>query len=108
MRGVAYDPALRAKLMALHQQGVTLKELSHQSGIARPILSRWWARYRDGDWEALQPYSRRPLHSPKRIRLGTGSHRSRGRSRARYRSTHSGSLWTKSFAPALSSSCQTL
>lgn len=67
MRGVAYDPALRAKLMALHQQGVSLKELSDQSGIARPILSRWWARYRDGDWEALQPYSRRPLHSPKRI-----------------------------------------
>ena len=69
MRGVAYDPVLRAKLMALHQQGVTLQELSQQSGIARPVLSRWWARYGDGDWEALQPYSRRPQHSPTRIAL---------------------------------------
>jgi transposase InsO family protein len=67
MRGVAHDPVLRAKLMALHQQGVTLHQLSQQSSIARPILSRWWARYRDGDWEALQPYSRRPDHSPTRI-----------------------------------------
>lgn len=67
MRGVAHDPVLRAKLMALHQQGVTLNQLSQQYGIARPILSRWWARYRDGDWEALQPYSRRPDHSPSRI-----------------------------------------
>ena len=67
MRGVAHDPILRAKLMALHQQGVSLQELSRQSGIARPVLSRWWKRYRDGDWEALQPYSRRPEHSPTRI-----------------------------------------
>lgn len=69
MRGVAHDPVLRAKLMALHQQGVTLNQLSQQYGIARPVLSRWWARYRDGDWEALQPYSRRPDHSPSRISL---------------------------------------
>lgn len=67
MRGVAHDPILRAKLMALHQQGVSLQELSRQSGIARPVLSRWWKRYRDGDWEALQPYSRRPDHFPTRI-----------------------------------------
>jgi len=67
MRGVAHDPILRAKLMALHEQGVSLQELSRESGIARPVLSRWWARYRGGDWEALQPYSRRPQHSPTRI-----------------------------------------
>jgi transposase InsO family protein len=67
MRGVAYDPVLRAKLMALHEQGVPLQELSQHYGIARPVLSRWWARYRDGDWAALQPHSRRPQHSPTRI-----------------------------------------
>src|SRR5215471_2163193 len=67
MRGVAHDPILRAKLMALHEQGVSLNQLSREHGIARPVLSRWWARYRGGDWEALQPYSRRPQHSPTRI-----------------------------------------
>src|SRR5690348_14125960 len=67
MRGVAHDPAFRAKLMALHQQGVSLHQLSQQFHLARPVLSRWWARYRDGDWEALQPYSRRPDRSPTRI-----------------------------------------
>jgi Winged helix-turn helix len=67
MRGVAHDPVLRGKLMALHRQGVTLHQLSQQYSIARPILSRWGARYRDGDWEALQPYSRRPDFSPTRI-----------------------------------------
>src|SRR5215472_8209499 len=67
MRGVAHDPVLRAKLMALHEQGVSLNQLSRDNDIARPVLSRWWARYRGGDWEALQPYSRRPQHSPTRI-----------------------------------------
>ena len=71
MRGVAHDPILRAKLMALHQQGVSLTELSREYDIARPVLSRWWARYRGGDWEALQPYSRRPQHSPTRISSAT-------------------------------------
>jgi transposase InsO family protein len=67
MRGVAHDPMLRAKLMALHEQGVSLTALSEQSGIARPVLSRWWARYRVGDWPALQPRSRRPQHSPTQL-----------------------------------------
>jgi transposase InsO family protein len=66
MRGVAHDPVLRAKLMALHEQGVLLSGLSMQYGIARPVLSRWWARYQVGDLAALQPRSRRPHHSPTR------------------------------------------
>ena len=28
MRGVAYDPVFRAKLMAMHQEGVAFKALS--------------------------------------------------------------------------------
>jgi hypothetical protein len=47
MRGVAHDPVLRAKLMALHEQGVPLQELSEARGIARPVLSRWCATASD-------------------------------------------------------------
>jgi hypothetical protein len=43
MRGVAHDPVLRAKLMALHERGVPLAVLSEQHETARPVLSRWWA-----------------------------------------------------------------
>jgi len=64
MRGVAHDPILRAKLMASHEHGVSLAALSAQFGIARPVLSRWWARYRGADLAGLQPASRRPHHSP--------------------------------------------
>ena len=39
MCGVAYDPVLRSKLMALHQQGVSLTALSDEFGIARQVLS---------------------------------------------------------------------
>jgi transposase InsO family protein len=67
MRGVAYDKALRAKLMALHQQGKSLAELSQEFAIARPVLSRWWARYRESDLLGLDPLSRRPHQSPTRI-----------------------------------------
>jgi len=67
MRGVAHDPVLRAKLMALHEQGVALQELSQSYGIARPVLSRWWSRYREADLAGLQPLSRRPQHSPTRL-----------------------------------------
>src|SRR5208283_2593267 len=49
MRGVAYDKALRVKLMVLHEQGRSLAELSQEFAIARPVLSRWWARYRESD-----------------------------------------------------------
>jgi len=64
MRGVAHNPILRAKLMAWHERGVSLAALSAQFGIARPVLSRWWARYREADLMGLQPRSRRPQHSP--------------------------------------------
>jgi transposase InsO family protein len=67
VRGVSHDPVLRAKLMALHEQGVPLSVLSDRHGIARPVLSRWWARYRIHDLAGLQPKSRRPHHSPSRL-----------------------------------------
>lgn len=67
MRGVAYDPVFRAKLMALHQQGVPLTTLSGDFGVAREVLGRWWARYQVGDLAALTPQSRRPRHSPSRL-----------------------------------------
>jgi len=67
MRGVAHDPVLRAQLMALHECGMSLAELSARHGIARPVLSRWWARYRDGGAAALYPQSRRPQTSPTRL-----------------------------------------
>lgn len=66
MRGVAHDPVLRAKLMARHQEGVSLTELSTETGIARPVLSRWWARYQASDVAGLRPTSRRPHRSPTR------------------------------------------
>jgi transposase InsO family protein len=64
VRGVAHDPVLRAKLMAQHQEGVPLSVLSERHGIARPVLSRWWARYLADDLAGLEPLSRRPHHSP--------------------------------------------
>ena len=63
MRGVAYDPVFRAKLMALHQQGVPLTALSAEFGVAREVLGRWWARYQAGDLAALRrkaPAARSP------------------------------------------------
>jgi transposase InsO family protein len=53
--------------MALHEQGVSLSALSQQYQIARPVLSRWWERYRAADLAGLQPRSRRPTHSPTRL-----------------------------------------
>jgi len=67
MRGVAYDPVFRAKLMALHQQGVPLTTLSADFGVSREVLGRWWARYRIDDLDGLQPRSRRPHASPSRV-----------------------------------------
>ena len=66
MRGVAHDPVLRAKLMAQHEAGIPLAVLSDRHGIARPVLSRWWARYQVQDLAGLQPQSRRPHRSPTR------------------------------------------
>lgn len=64
MRGVAHDRVLRAKLMAQHEAGIPLSVLSGRHGIARPVLSRWWARYRADDLGSLAPRSRRPHRSP--------------------------------------------
>jgi transposase InsO family protein len=66
VRGVAHDPVLRAKLMAQHEAGIPLSVLSERHGIARPVLSRWWARYRADDLSSLDPRSRRPHRSPTR------------------------------------------
>jgi transposase InsO family protein len=52
--------------MAQHEAGVPLSVLSERHGIARPVLSRWWARYQTCDLAGLQPKSRRPHHSPTR------------------------------------------
>jgi transposase InsO family protein len=57
---------LRAKLMAQHEAGVSLVELSEREGIDRRVLSRWWARYRAADLGGLQTRSRRPHRSPTR------------------------------------------
>jgi transposase InsO family protein len=66
VRGVAHNPVLRAKLMAQHEAGIPLSVLSERHGIARPVLSRWWARYRADDLRGLTPRSRRPHRSPTR------------------------------------------
>jgi transposase InsO family protein len=50
--------------MAQHEEGVPLSVLSERHGIARPVLSRWWARYLADDLAGLAPRSRRPHHSP--------------------------------------------
>lgn len=71
MRGVAYDPVFRAKLMALHQQGVPLTTLSTAFDVAREVLGRWWARYQASDLAGLQPSSRRPHRSPTKTRAPT-------------------------------------
>jgi transposase InsO family protein len=52
--------------MAQHEAGIPLSVLSDQQGIARPVLSRWWARYQARDLAGLQPRSRRPHRSPTR------------------------------------------
>jgi transposase InsO family protein len=67
MRGVAYDPVFRAKLMALHQQGVPFTTLSAEFKVAREVLGRWWLRYQEDDLAGLAPHSRRPQHSPTRV-----------------------------------------
>jgi lambda repressor-like predicted transcriptional regulator len=66
VRGIAHDPVLRAKLMAQHEAGIPLSVLSERHGMARPVLSRWWARYRAADLVGVRPRSRRPHRSPTR------------------------------------------
>ena len=67
MRGVAYDPVFRAKLMALHQRGVPLTTLSAEYRVPREVLGRWWARYQVQDLAGLAAQSRRPHTSPTRV-----------------------------------------
>ena len=67
MRGVAYDPIFRAKLMALHEQGVALTTLSARFHVSREVLGRWWRRYWADDLAGLRPQSRRPHDSPSRV-----------------------------------------
>lgn len=67
MRGVAYGVAERELLMKMHEQGKPLSVLSRETGIARPVLSRWWMRYRVLGREGLEPLSRRPKRSPDRL-----------------------------------------
>jgi transposase InsO family protein len=52
--------------MAQHEAGIPLSVLSERHGIARPVLSRWWARYHAHDLRSLEPHSRRPHRSPTR------------------------------------------
>jgi transposase InsO family protein len=66
VRGVAHGPVLRAKLRAQHEAGSPLAVLSERHRIARPVLSRGWARYRTDDLSGLTPRSRRPHRSPAR------------------------------------------
>ena len=68
MRVVAHDPVFRAKLMALHQQGVSLTALSAEFAVTREVLGRSWARSQAGDLAALQPLSRCPRSSPTKLR----------------------------------------
>jgi transposase InsO family protein len=67
MRGRAYDAVFRTQMMMLHEQGSTLSELSGEYGVPREVLSRWWGRFQRDEVGALEPLSRRPLHSPTRI-----------------------------------------
>jgi transposase InsO family protein len=50
---------------------VPFTALSAEFGVAREVLSRWWARYRADDLPGLQPRSRRPHTSPSQIRKAT-------------------------------------
>ncbi len=70
MRGVAYGVGERELLMRMHQQGKSLAVLSRETGIARPVLSRWWRRYQTQGRAGLEPRSRRPGRSPGRLALG--------------------------------------
>jgi Homeodomain-like domain len=62
--------AERELLMKRHQQAKSLAELSRETGIARPVLSRWRMRYQRQGRVGLEPRSRRPSHSPGRLAQG--------------------------------------
>ena len=72
MRGVAYDPVFRAKLMAMHQEGVTFATLSARFGVPREVLGRWWQdRVRDNAASSCGTTARRtPGATPARSHGG--------------------------------------
>jgi transposase InsO family protein len=53
--------------MRMKERGKSLSAIGRETGIARPVLSRWWQRYREQGRAGLQPLSRRPEHSPRRL-----------------------------------------
>jgi transposase InsO family protein len=67
MRGVAHLVQERELLMRMRERGKSLAVISRETGIARPVLSRWWQRYREQGRAGLQPRSRRPERSPNRL-----------------------------------------
>jgi len=69
MRGVAYSIGERELLMKMHQQGKSLATLSRETGVARPVLSRWWLRYCQEGRAGLKPRSRRPHRLSSRLTL---------------------------------------
>ena len=94
MRGVAYDPVFRAKLMALHQQGVPFTMLSADFDVSREVLGRWWKRYQAQDLAGLHPRSRRPHRSPSQLGRATETHilQLRARRLSAWRWTSAGEL----------------
>jgi transposase InsO family protein len=67
MRGLAYSVGERELLMKMHHQGKSLAALSRETGIARPVLSRWWIRFQKEGRAGLEPRSRRPRRLPSRL-----------------------------------------
>lgn len=67
MRGVAYPMGEQELLMRMHHQGKSLSDLSRETGIARPVLSRWWKRFQEQGRAGLEPRSRRPQHSSSQL-----------------------------------------
>jgi transposase-like protein len=55
MRGVACSVRERKLLMKMRQQGKSLMELSRETGVPRPVLSRWWKRYQKEGQAGLEP-----------------------------------------------------
>ena len=71
MRGIAHSVQERELLMRMREGGKSLAAMSRETGIARPVLSRWWQRYREQGRAGLQPRSRRPERSPSRLAAST-------------------------------------
>ena len=66
-RGRAYSFDFRLAMMKQHAQGRSFATLSRETDVPRDVLRRWWQRYEVGGAAALQPRSRRPHRSPRRV-----------------------------------------